>query len=91
MGRPKEKEIVKCILVTGEDEQVSRDGDTLSFQGSLISGVLNTQKDAPLMESCATLCGLLNFMMHYSVTLASYSQVLFPIPCLFPLLHGSPL
>ena len=62
----------------------TRDGDTLFVKGMPISGVLNTQKDAPLMESCATLCGLLNFMFHhYSVTLASHSQVLFPSLFLF--------
>ena len=34
----------------------TRDGDTLFLEGMPISGVSNTQKDAPLMESCATLC-----------------------------------
>ena len=60
-------------------------------QGMHISGVLNTQKDAPLMESCATLCGLLNFMMHYSVTLASHSRFfsLSHFFFLFPFLQGS--
>ena len=59
---------------------LTRDGSILFVKAMTIYGVLNTQKD---MESCATLCGLLNFMMHYSVTLASCSHVIFSFQFIF--------
>ena len=62
---------------------LTRDGSILFVKAMTIYGVLNTQKVALLMVSCATLYGLLNFMMHYSVTLASYSQVIFSFQLIF--------